>query len=87
MPDREEIAEHDTDHAYMVLREAWEGAAAAHQGLDTPGTAAREQVTYDALIDFVEANGLNYTEFDPRGPVGDASKTRGWVGPDARLHP
>lgn len=26
-----------------------------------------EQKSWDAVIDFVEANGLNYTKYDPRG--------------------
>lgn len=85
--DRDKTGEHDTQHAYDDLRGAWEDAKAAHDTLDTPGSGELEQATYDALIDFVEENGLNYTQRDPRGPLSDASKTKGWIGPDARLSP
>ena len=30
-----------------------------------------EQACYDRLIDWVEDHGLNYTEYDPRGPRDD----------------
>jgi len=34
--------------------------------LDSGAHSAAEQTTWDALIDYVETHGLNYTEFDPR---------------------
>jgi hypothetical protein len=36
---------------------------------DTAIAWSAEQHAYDELIDFVEANGLNYSEHDPRGQV------------------
>lgn len=51
------------------LRDAWD---ASKRELDAatgdalwPASDA-EQAAYDALIDYVEANGYNYTEHDPR---------------------
>lgn len=37
----------------------------------TPYQDAAEQQTYDNLIDYVEANDLNYSNWDPRGPKED----------------
>lgn len=79
---------HDTMRAYQVVRDAWNKATLAYRdGEYADHLGRREQLAYDDLVDFVEANGLNYTEWDPRGPLTDASKTTGWVGPDPRLHP
>ena len=45
---------------FRKLRDEWDAAA-------THFRRSAEQAAWDALIDFVEENGLNYTEHDPRG--------------------
>ena len=50
-----------------MLREAWETALERHRQRDTVATLQVEAATYDALVDYVETNGLNCTDFDPRG--------------------
>jgi hypothetical protein len=70
--EREEIPEHDKMHTYQVFRDAWDAAQLAHREEDTHVTYEEEDKAYQRLIDFVEANDLNYTEWDPRGPQGDA---------------
>ena len=50
-----------------VLREAWETALERHRQRDTVATLQVEAATYDALVDYVETNGLNCTDIDPRG--------------------
>lgn len=51
------------------LTVAWRAALDARERHPNPPDwmDAEEQRAYDELIDFVEANGLNYTEHDPRG--------------------
>jgi hypothetical protein len=49
------------------LTSEWYAALAEYQRSDTLRAYDAEQKAYDALIDFVEENGLNYSEFDPRG--------------------
>ena len=53
---------------YRALRAAHDRALRAYHNMPTPtDTAAEaEQIAWDALIVYVEAHGLNYTEFDPR---------------------
>lgn len=51
------------------LRHEWEQTL--HQLAESRGEARvradrAEQEAYDRLIDFIETNRLNYTEFDPR---------------------
>jgi len=48
------------------LRQQWDDALAKHRQVDTDKTNAAEQVAYDALVDYVEANDLNYSHYDPR---------------------
>lgn len=68
--DREEIPEHDVWHEASKLHDAWQEALRLQRAHDhTFGTDEAEQTAYDALVDFVEANGLNYTDLDPRGPA------------------
>jgi hypothetical protein len=54
------------------LTKVWTGAVGrmseAQTGAAIDRAAEEEQVAYDALIEYVEANGLNYSEWDPRGP-------------------
>lgn len=49
------------------LLAAWKIAAANHERHDTLRTMHAEQEAHDVLVDFVEAHGLNYSEYDPRG--------------------
>jgi hypothetical protein len=56
----EQIAE------YVRLRTSWERACDARSLNDSEKNDATEQATWDALIDYVEANDLNYTNLDPR---------------------
>lgn len=64
--ERDEIAEHDRDHSYQVLRDAWYRAQRAHRTSDTLANEKAEQAAYDAIIEFVERHNLNYTRRDPR---------------------
>lgn len=50
------------------LTREWNEALDRYRRDDTSRSYEDEQTAYDALIDFVEENDLNYTEFDPRGP-------------------
>jgi len=50
------------------LTEEWNAALAEYRRTDSTRAYETEQKAYDALVDFVEENGLNYSEFDPRGP-------------------
>ncbi|HEY5785243.1 MAG TPA: hypothetical protein VIT65_10740 [Microlunatus sp.] len=65
----------DVQQAAKALREEWDAALATKVEMedteDWPAAYRWEQDAYDRLIDFVEANGLNYSEFDPRGPEDD----------------
>jgi hypothetical protein len=53
------------------LQMRWRAAQLTQQQAITPTAQDKaereEQRTYDALIDYIEANGLNYTAHDPRG--------------------
>jgi hypothetical protein len=49
------------------LRELWVKASNRLIEDDSDANIRAEQETYDALVDFVEANELNYTKYDPRG--------------------
>lgn len=51
---------------YRVLRKAWEASLRAALDTGADYWDAREQSDYDALIDYVESHGLNYTTLDPR---------------------
>ena len=58
---------------YDALRRAWEICSERkmlHPGDDA--AAAAEQLTWDALIAFVEAHELTDTDLDPRGQVEQA---------------
>ena len=46
------------------LRAAWQEASTRADR--NPDHADEEQAAWDELVDFVEANDLNYTEHDPR---------------------
>ena len=50
-----------------ILRNAWETALERHRQRDTVATLHVEAAAYDALVDYVETNGLNCTDIDPRG--------------------
>jgi hypothetical protein len=50
------------------LTAEWNAALAEYRRTDSARDFEAEQKAYDALVDFVEANGLNYSEYDPRGP-------------------
>lgn len=55
------------------LRASWEAARDRKDREGTTAADAAEQAAYDELVDWVEANDLNGTEHDPRGPLeGDA---------------
>lgn len=49
---------------------SWKSAlnAVDHNPYPTNQDVAIEQHRYDLLVDFIEANDLNYTKYDPRGP-------------------
>lgn len=68
--DRDEIPEHDIHHEMLAraaeLMAAWKAALAIVNEDGTPQQDAVEQTAYDALIDYVEQNGLNESKFDPR---------------------
>lgn len=49
------------------LRERWTIALQAKDRHGTDAADLAEQEAYDALVDYVEGNGLNYTVHDPRG--------------------
>lgn len=53
------------------LMVSWRSAIAVLDAKPYPTNQdyAIEQRRYDALVDFVEANGLNYSKCDPRGPA------------------
>lgn len=57
----------NTEREYRTIRAAWESARERQQARGSDFDDAEEQRTYDELIDFVEAHGLNYTDRDPRG--------------------
>lgn len=48
---------------------AWEAARGRRDRVGTDAADAAEQAAYDELVDYVEANDLNGTEYDPRGPI------------------
>ena len=51
------------------LHSEWKEALRADEQPDsTSDDTEAESAAYDKLIDFVERNGLNYSEVDPRGP-------------------
>lgn len=50
------------------LHADWNVAHARYYHDDSTPNFHAEQRAYDALVDYVEANDLNYTQFDPRGP-------------------
>ena len=50
------------------LTARWYAALAEYRQNDTLRNYDAEQAAYDALINFVEENDLNYSELDPRGP-------------------
>ena len=52
---------------FRKLRDEWDAALATKERRGTDADDAAEQAAWDALIDFVEENGLDYTEHDPRG--------------------
>ena len=55
------------ENAAKVLRYEWEEARRElDQRSESDWLATQEQDAWDALVDFVEANNLNHTEFDPR---------------------
>jgi len=49
------------------LYRSWQGAFDRHRVLDDDDTLVEEQHTRDALVDYVEAHDLNYSQWDPRG--------------------
>lgn len=51
----------------VELRGLWQASLAEHHQHDTEETALAEQAAHDRLVDYVEAQGLNYTKWDPRG--------------------
>lgn len=51
-----------------TLRAAWDAATAAYQRNDSDANREAEQNAYDELVDYIEANELNGTAHDPRGP-------------------
>jgi len=54
-----------------ALTDEWHAALATKLEVDDtdewPAAHKWEQDAYDRLIDYVEENGLNYGEYDPRG--------------------
>ncbi len=51
-----------------TLTQTWRQAVEALRAKDTVANALAEDAAYDALVEYVEVNDLNYTEHDPRGP-------------------
>jgi hypothetical protein len=51
----------------LRLRDLWVKASNRLIDDDSEANIRAEQECWDTLVDFVEANGLNYTKFDPRG--------------------
>lgn len=49
------------------LKQQWLAVLAWDERERSDESRAAEQRHWDVLVDFVEENGLNYTEFDPRG--------------------
>jgi hypothetical protein len=47
----------------------WNSAYATYQTADEDYVYEAERVAWDALVDYVEADDLNGTEWDPRGAV------------------
>lgn len=60
----------DVEAEARRLRAAWDDALTAYRRNDTDANYEAEDRAHDALIDYIEANGLNYTEHDPRGTDG-----------------
>lgn len=52
---------------YRKLHSEWQAALTLKERRGSDADELAEQDAYDALVDFVEENDLNYTEFDPRG--------------------
>jgi hypothetical protein len=48
------------------LKQEWEQTLHDLAGRTRPDAYEREQEAWDALIDFIELNSLNYSEHDPR---------------------
>lgn len=51
----------------LRLQEDWVKASADLEDYDSDTNYRAEQIAWDALVDFVESNNLNYTKYDPRG--------------------
>lgn len=61
------------------LTREWKAAALAVQTAMPESTCKQDQAeeqAYDALVDFVEDNDLNWTEHDPRGTRAEFEATR-----------
>lgn len=56
---------------YHRLRQAWRTALSKSNTTPTDANIRAEQEAYDALVDYVDANDLTYTNMDPRGPKGE----------------
>lgn len=57
----------ETEREAMRLREDWVKAQGRMDEHYSDANVRAEQIAWDALVDFVEANDLNYTKYDPRG--------------------
>lgn len=53
-----------------TLTQAWRSADKALRVKETESNRDSEQRAFDALVDYVEAHDLNYTEHDPRSLSG-----------------
>jgi hypothetical protein len=62
------MANRTTRKMAVDLRLQWEAAILGQQKRGSAADDKYEQECYDRLIEHVEANGLNYTVYDPRGP-------------------
>jgi sensor domain CHASE-containing protein len=56
-----------TEREVASLTAEWKAANHLRERRATDFNDAAEQVAWDALVDFVEAHDLTYTEHDPRG--------------------
>lgn len=63
--DEEPIPSDVSVEATKLLR-AWNAASARKRQMSNDWADTKEQEAYDKLVDYVEANDLNYTAFDPR---------------------